>query len=370
MLRISTLFFSFAFFSCTHFASPVSQLKIVTPSLGFTKAGQEVFLGGFSGLHFLGQDEEGHWHFVTHTDRGPTGSMYNGNRPFLMPDFQPRLVFLKIQKNFQKVEIEKTVILSSPQGPFSGRPPKDFIEDPVDTFDYLLDSPYDPEGIDPEAITMDDEGNFWLADDYRPSLLKFSDQGLLLQRYSPPKELPALFLKMRLNRGFKSLVFFQNRLYAFLQSPLSGPEYGKIPVLIFDPRGGTSEIKDYPLEPGSPDSVMDMTVKNDALLVIQQNFAAGPDAYRKIFSLKPQSKDFNKKLFLDLAPLKLIPQRLEGLSFFGGRYLALISDNDYNFQGVPDYLGKGHVASKQEDSYLIIIDLEKLPSDQVPLRAP
>jgi hypothetical protein len=61
------------------------------PSIGETAAGQKLFLGGFSGLHFEGIDPKtGRYKFITHTDRGPNAEPTGIERPFLLPNFARR----------------------------------------------------------------------------------------------------------------------------------------------------------------------------------------------------------------------------------------------------------------------------------------
>jgi hypothetical protein len=63
------------------------------PSIGATAAGQQLFLGGFSGLHFEGVDSKtGRYKFITHTDRGPNAEPDGINRPFLLPQFAPEII--------------------------------------------------------------------------------------------------------------------------------------------------------------------------------------------------------------------------------------------------------------------------------------
>ena len=62
------------------------------PLVGRTAAGQKILLGGFSGLAFEGRTRDGKLKFITHTDRGPNGEPTGIVRPFLLPDFTPRLV--------------------------------------------------------------------------------------------------------------------------------------------------------------------------------------------------------------------------------------------------------------------------------------
>ncbi|MBE7502538.1 MAG: hypothetical protein HS113_20075 [Verrucomicrobiales bacterium] len=70
------------------------------PAIGQTLAGQDLFLGGFSGLHFEGvAPRTGRWKFITHTDRGPNAEPTGLNRPFLLPDFTPELVRFELDRS-------------------------------------------------------------------------------------------------------------------------------------------------------------------------------------------------------------------------------------------------------------------------------
>ena len=69
------------------------------PSIGATAAGQKLFLGGFSGLHFEGIDPRtGRYKFLTHTDRGPNAEPNGIDRPFLLPGFAPEIVRFELDR--------------------------------------------------------------------------------------------------------------------------------------------------------------------------------------------------------------------------------------------------------------------------------
>jgi len=59
---------------------------------------EDLHLGGFSGLHFEGKNDQGEWLFLTFTDRGPNAEIIPDpdgktvRRPFVKPDFQPRWI--------------------------------------------------------------------------------------------------------------------------------------------------------------------------------------------------------------------------------------------------------------------------------------
>ncbi len=338
------------------------------PSLGRSSAGQEVFLGGFSGLHYLGKTPEGRHRFITHTDRGPNGDMYNGNRPFLMPDFTPRWILFSLNKEFKDLVLEKTVLLRNSEGNLSGLPPVVGLEDPVDVYDYLL--PSNPSGIDPESITQDQKGHFWMGEEYFPSLLEFSPEGLLLNRFLPDKHFPELFAQRRLNRGFEGLTFFKKNIWAFLESPLkSGPDDLQGPILIFNPSSQKSEgVKHYPFDNSTADQIGDVaTLKISGqelgILVLERNNVLGHDGYRKIYFIPDPSKEgpVKKRLVVDLVKIGVDDvEKIEGMTVVEGRYLLLMNDNDFALRGRPDYLKTGLVPTKDEGSYIYVIDLNSL----------
>lgn len=362
MFRFLTLvFLSVSSLGCSH----MKKLEFKDlPSLGRSSAGQEIFLGGFSGVQYLGKNSEGHYRFVTHTDRGPNGDMYNGNRPFLLPDYIPRWVYFNISPNFKDVIIEKTVLLKNKEENLSGLPPVAGLEDPVDVYDYLL--PTNPHGIDPECITQDGQGHFWMGDEYFPSLLEFSAEGVLLNRLLPTKDFPALFAQRRLNRGFEGMTYFKNNLWVFLESPLkAGPTDMKGPILIFDPVTKKSiGVKYYPFDTSSADKIGDVAAFKDlGLFVIERSNVLGSNGERKIYFMPDPSKDgpIKKRLIVDLAKIGLDDvEKIEGLTVVEDRYLVLMNDNDFGLSGRPDYLKTGLVPTKAEGSYIYILDLNSL----------
>jgi hypothetical protein len=365
VLKFFTVLSGFFIVGCGHMHAGVSKLEFKNmPSVGRSPAGQDVLLGGFSGLHYLGKTETGAFRFVTHTDRGPNGDMYNGNRPFLIPDFNPRWIFFTVDSGFKEITIEKTVLLRTKDGPISGLPFQKGPEDPVDVYDYLLG--LDPNGIDPEGITRDTKGHFWMGEEYAPSLVEFNDQGILLKRYFPGKDFSAIFARRRLNRGFEGITFYKNQIWAFLESPLSEtPGDLNIPVLVFDPfKGKGLTEKYYPIDSPLAQQIGDAANFDDrGMLVIERNNIKGPGEIKKLYfatedGTKPLLK---KKLVADLVALGIDEvEKLEGLTVIDGRYLALVNDNDFGLRGRPDYLKTGLVPTKAENSFLYIIDLNSL----------
>ena len=219
------------------------------PAIGQTLAGQDLFLGGFSGLHFEGvAPRTGRWKFITHTDRGPNAEPTGLNRPFLLPDFTPELVRFELDRSTGLLTLTGSIPLRDSAGnPLTGlpnlgvpggtanTPHQDEI--PVDLLGTVL--PLDPLGGDFEGLVVDPaDGSFWMCDEYRPALYHFDATGTLIQRYVPvgagaaagqaagtfgEEVLPSVLAQRRQNRGFEAIALQDGKLYAFVQSPLRNP---------------------------------------------------------------------------------------------------------------------------------------------------
>lgn len=219
------------------------------PSLGATPAGQELFLGGFSGLFYTGMAANGNLQFVTHTDRGPNGEPTEAGRPFLLPDFNPEIVRFELNQNTGELLITERIGLTQADGtpltglpninieggtgntPFNDEIPVDLSEDPIALDNF---------GADLEGIVVAEDGSFWMVDEYRPAIYQFDATGKLLERFVPEgtaaaagqpegtfgtEALPSVLAQRRQNRGFEAVALDgeNQKLYAFVQSPLRNP---------------------------------------------------------------------------------------------------------------------------------------------------
>ncbi|MEM8908612.1 MAG: esterase-like activity of phytase family protein, partial [Bacteroidota bacterium] len=243
------------------------------PALGtpLTENAAPVLLGGFSGLYFdANESTDDEYVFYTIPDRGPNEASVNRNsvvpatsqnvRPFKLPNYQARIVKITLNRNTGEASLDGETFLTTAEGnPISGRGNiPGFDEVPVtrtvagtafgnvdfvgpDGTEYhALD--YDPFGGDFEGILKDNEGNFWMCDEYRPAVYKFRPNGELIDRYVPEgtsllgtdempagfyglETLPAVYAKRRANRGFEAIAYDgeQNIVYSFIQTPLYNP---------------------------------------------------------------------------------------------------------------------------------------------------
>jgi 3-phytase len=220
------------------------------PKLGTTSKGQDILLGGFSGLFFQGTNAtNGNLKFTTLTDRGPNGEPTGQNRPFLLPDFQPEIVNFELNKSTGALSIIKRTGLFRADGTtkLTGLPNLQAgaggtaytDEIGVDLDGKVLTN--DPFGIDSEGIVIADNGNYWVVDEYRPAIYEFDVNGKMLDRFIPKgtatapnpdaaagtfgtEVFPEVYAQRRANRGFEAVALEGNKLYAFIQSAIDNPD--------------------------------------------------------------------------------------------------------------------------------------------------
>lgn len=253
----------------------INELVSNWPDLGapLYDGGQPmVKLGGFSGLFYdEAASTANDYVFYAVPDRGPNADAVSKStvtpvatqnlRPFKLPDYQSRIVKFTFNKTSGNVTLDNSILLTRKDGttPISGKgnvPGFDEVPvtytdaaTPYTNVDYVDGSgeeyhelPYDEFGGDFEGVLRDKDGNFWLCDEYRPSIYKFDANGVLIERYVPSgtsllgttpqtvgyygeETLPAVYAKRWANRGFEGIAYdsLNNLVYAFIQSPLFNP---------------------------------------------------------------------------------------------------------------------------------------------------
>ncbi len=221
-------------------------------------------LGGFSGLFPL--DSSGK-RYVSLTDRGPNGDVTCGaveGKEIFVPAFAPRLMYFSVEGG--KIVLDKVKPMRVGTGLASGLSNLPGDESSFSSTCRLL--PNDPFGVDTEGVVVDprsdDHGRWdrwwrerdttlWLADEYRPSIIRASGRGELEARLVPKgatgdayaaavdqaeaasgnsldviRGFPAIVGdRFRKNRGFEDVAIQQFRgrtyLYTSLQSPMENP---------------------------------------------------------------------------------------------------------------------------------------------------
>lgn len=357
----------------------VIRFELKNPSsLGKAVSGQNIKLGGFSGLRYLGRNSDGKYRFLTHTDRGPNPEPYTENgksvRPFLLPKFQPRIIYLEADPKTELMEVVKEIPLTNSDGrPLTGIPQNSKQENPVDNFGKSL--PFDPNGMDLEGIALADDGSFWMVEEYGPSILHFSPQGRLLELLRPESGLPKVLKFRRTNRGFEGATRYENSLFAMMQSPLDNPQSDNfanskksqiVRLLEVDlVRQSTSAQYAYVLESNKIDKIGDIaSVSRNKLLVIEQDGKMGADSSKKVYLVNLQGatnlqllsekfvgpngsletmnpKDWKKnkivpvqkREILDLKNLGVMEEKVEGIDLVDSKFVAVVVDNDFGVGG-------------------------------------
>jgi len=214
-----------------------------------TTPGQEITLGGFSGLYYEGKAANGNLKFITHTDRGPNGeptdlipSIPGNERPFALPNFQPELVRFELDRTTGQITITERIGLKRPDGTAltglpnvqSGAAGTAYTDEvAIDLFGNRLAN--DALGADLEGIVVASDGTFWTVDEYRPAIYHFDSTGQLIDRFIPKGNptaggefgtpaLPDVYAQRRNNRGFEAVALEGTKLYAFIQSAIDNPD--------------------------------------------------------------------------------------------------------------------------------------------------
>ena len=370
------------------------------PVLGTTEAGQDILMGGFSGLYFEGIEEEtGHLKFITHPDRGPNPDTIDvdddgvNERPFALPDYQAQWVRFEVNPETNELVWGETTLLTHDDGtPITGLPnlagERGFAyadEEPIDLFGNPLE--LDPYGADMEGIVMADDGTYWMVDEYRPAIYHFMPDGLLAERYVPEgsndedegitvgvEAFPAIYGQRRANRGFEAIAHFDGILYAFIQSPIDDPDTARdtnsrqgksVRILAFDTESATTVGEYiYMIEGGPVDKIGDaVALSATEMLVIERDSAFGPDAQKFIFHIDlsnatnitemdvPQGIQLQSEAGLAMAGIMPVQKSLyvdltevgyyagdkpEGLAFIDETTLAVLNDNDFGISNTFD----------------------------------
>ena len=288
-----------------------------------------------------------------------------------------------------------TILQGAPGTTTDGRPvtglPNDAQRDET-PYDWTADTalPTDPSGLDTEGMVRTPSGDFWLAEEYAPSILHVSATGTVLGRFVPrgltlpgagypvTDSLPAVFADRQRNRGFESLALSPDgkTLYTAVQSPLADPGQDTaqtsrtVRVLAVDTATGRPTAQYvYPLEdvagfdPGAKGDESEMKISamawsGDGLVVDERtddvtrlytaslsgatNILGGPlDDPAHTPSLEqgvPAGvRPLAKKLLLDLtAAVPDAPTKIEGVAVRDPSTVAVANDDDFGMRDGPD----------------------------------
>lgn len=198
-----------------------------------------VLLGGIGSdlYHMPGAPADEFWAV---TDRGPNSEVeVDGEvRPTaLTPEFTPTIVQVKIAGGVA-TPIRYIPIVTKSGAPVTGLPNLDGPDPLFWNATATEKLAFNPNGLDVEGMVRTKNGEFWIVDEYRPSLVRVSAKGTVLARYVPSgvslpgadypviDALPAAYAQRKGNRGFEGLTISadEKTIFIVLQSPLSAPD--------------------------------------------------------------------------------------------------------------------------------------------------
>ncbi len=358
----------------------------------------------FSGLYRSPSDPpDAFWATI---DRGPNDVRSvkgEWRTTFPTPGFAPAIFRVRVDRAGGEIRIDRTVYLRTKDGgPLSGLPNRAEIDETPWNGPAQTRLPFDPNGLDSEALVRAPDGSFWLGEEYGPSLVHVAEDGRVLARYVPEgsgiaasgypvfETLPKAFQFRQKNRGFEALAISRDgsRLFALVQSPLVHPvaaasgrsriirlgvvdtASGRVVgayVLVAEPAEQYQEAKQSEVKIG------DAAWANDHMLLIVERTDRRARVYLLDLSKATNLLDdpmaegreleigtpeaiaergigfVRKTLVADLnALVPDLPQKIEGLAILDASTIVVGNDNEF-----------GARAGKPEDSQLFYVRLAR-----------
>jgi hypothetical protein len=373
---------------------------------------RKMLLGGIGSdlWHQPGDPPDQFWMM---TDRGPNGQVpvdLVQRRTFPIPEFTPTI--MKVHVANGAIEITETVPIVGQSGKgVTGLSNIEGKDEAAYDFTAQTALPFNPSGMDTEGLVRMPSGEFWVAEENSPSLMRVGPTGKVVKRYVPeglgltgtdyPVEeaLPAIYGKRKINRGFEGLALSpdQKTLFLITQSPLLNPDSttGGLSrlnrILAFDiaTEKPVAEyvyqyeaIPTFDLTANRPESEMKLSsavaISADSLLILERT-----DWVAKIYrvDLQPATNILGTKwsdpatvptleasnnpaalgvtvlpktLVIDLGEIENVPGKTEGLTVLDKNTLVIANDNDFDI-GIFD--GDGNNRGSGAKSYVITIAL-------------
>jgi len=293
------------------------------------------------------------------TDRGPNPEVVDDVRTFVVPTFNPTLV--RVNVDGASIQVVESIPITNVDGKsVSGMPNRAFGEEsPPLAADARTVLPYDINGLDPEGIVRTADGHFWISEEYAPSILELDPKGHILMRHLPAGledvyrsegvtypvkgSLPSALQHRKSNRGLEDLALLPDgkTVVAALQSSIVVPgQKDRIitELLTFDTSTGKT-LHEFPYQFDDPGTFNDRgrklkisaLIPVDAKQVVVQERTDFQSRYYLV-ELNPADDliaGADKKLVVNLAGVKSVPDKIEGAWLKSADTLVLSADNDF-----------------------------------------
>ncbi len=237
--------------------------------------------------------------------------------------------------------------------------------------------------LDPEGLRVDENGNFFVTDEYGPRLIKFAPTGEMIGEFQMPEHLlidapgltkadenPKNQTGRQTNRGMEGLAIAGDQLFGLMQSPLLQDSHRELitdkpngmncRLLQFSNKGVFQKEHLYRLDAATNKLNEILATGPSQFLVIERDGEAGELAkFKKLMLVSTKSatditgvetlpafeeaqgvQSIQKTVFIDLLDPKWklagekMPEKIESLTFGpdladGRRMLIVTSDNDF-----------------------------------------
>ena len=307
-----------------------------------------------SGLFPAGDGE-----FWMVTDRGPNPEVVDDVRTFVVPTFDPTLV--RVNVHGASIQVVESIPITNADGkPVTGMPNRAFGEEsPPLAADAKTVLPYNINGLDPEGIVRTADGHFWISEEYAPSILELDAMGHILMRHLPAGledvyrsagviypvkgSLPTSLQYRKSNRGLEDLALLPDgkTIVAGLQSSIvvAGQKDRIVTELLtFDTTSGKT-LHEFPYQFDDPGTFNDRgrKLKLSALIPVDAEHVIVQERtdFQSRFYLVELNPDDDliagedKKLVVNLAGVKSVPDKIEGAWLKSEDTLVLSADNDF-----------------------------------------
>jgi len=363
------------------------------------------------------------------TDRGPNGEIQvdgKNRRTFWVPEFNPTILRVKIEDHTIKV-LEAISFVGQSGKPVTGLSNLNGLDETPYNYSAKEPLPFNLNGLDTEGLVRTSSGDFWIVEEYSPSIVHADRTGKILKRYIPQghslegtdypvaKVLPAIYGKRKINRGFEGVALSadEKKLYMVLQSPLANPDRKtgdasrNTRVLAFDiptekvtaeyayrfdvskefdpnPKNTPDEMKLSGVVAVNPTTLLvlertdlvaklysvDMTQATNILMTPWDDSKTSPALEALDDPLKTEVRVLPKTLVLDLSSLKGVPEKIEGVALIDSNTVAIANDNDFDSEE-SQYDAEGNNIGKGKKSQILLIHLDKplpLPAENASAR--
>ena len=121
------------------------------------------------------------------SDRGPNARVkvhHEKRRTFAVPEFSPLILYVELQGKEIRI-LDKLPLVDSRGIPVTGLPNYPDHDETPYNYDGSQPIGFNPNGLDTEGLARTSHGDFWLCEEYSPSLVHCDAKGKVLKRYIP-----------------------------------------------------------------------------------------------------------------------------------------------------------------------------------------